>query len=117
MDEKWSPTKRYGSKSYSKGRSKRRLASGQENSYSSPSDLAQYLIKVLSREPDSLEFECIEKNSWKSIISVTCDPSDLGRLIGKDGKTIGAIRNLVNAASAKFGKSLEIKQVINLIIT
>ncbi len=108
MDEKRRQTKRYGSKSYQKNW-ERRNSSGIEQSYSSPEDLAQYLIKVLSREPDSLEFEHIEKNSWKSVISVTCDPSDLGRLIGKDGKTINAIRNLVNAASNKFGKSLEIE--------
>ncbi|NJL18784.1 MAG: KH domain-containing protein [Bdellovibrionaceae bacterium] len=39
------------------------------------------------------------------------NPADIGRVIGKKGRTIGAIRNLVNAANTREGKRILVEVV------
>jgi predicted RNA-binding protein YlqC (UPF0109 family) len=42
-------------------------------------------------------------------LTVSCDPTVTGRLIGKDGKTISALRSLIRAAANRFGKRVDIE--------
>jgi predicted RNA-binding protein YlqC (UPF0109 family) len=39
-----------------------------------------------------------------SVYELRCHPKDVGKVIGKSGKTVGAIRNLVGALAARDGK-------------
>ncbi|WP_025209344.1 KH domain-containing protein [Hippea sp. KM1] len=39
-----------------------------------------------------------------TVIELSVDRDDLGKIIGKEGKTIKAIRTILNAASKKAGK-------------
>ncbi len=39
-----------------------------------------------------------------TVIELSVDKNDLGKIIGKEGKTIKAIRTILNAASKKSGK-------------
>ncbi|AEA34413.1 KH domain-containing protein [Hippea maritima] len=39
-----------------------------------------------------------------TVIELAVDKNDLGKIIGKEGKTIKAIRTILNAASKKAGK-------------
>ena len=113
MDQKRRPTKRYGSKPYKKGPGGR--SGGGRSRYpsrlidsSAPEDLAEYILKVLAREPDSLHFERSSFNPRRSRVSVKCDPAVTGRLIGKDGRTISALRALIKAAAGRYGKRVDI---------
>ncbi|MDR1094572.1 MAG: KH domain-containing protein [Clostridiales bacterium] len=49
-------------------------------------------------------------------ITVTLDKEDMGKVIGKQGKTAKAIRSVVRAASSRDGKrlSVEFKEKIEL---
>ena len=38
------------------------------------------------------------------VLELRVDKSDMGKVIGKQGKTVNAIRALLNAASGKAGK-------------
>jgi predicted RNA-binding protein YlqC (UPF0109 family) len=70
--------------------------------------LAEYILKVLAKEPDSLQFDRKTFGPRRSRVSVKCDPAVTGRLIGKDGRTISALRALIKAAAGRYGKRVDI---------
>jgi predicted RNA-binding protein YlqC (UPF0109 family) len=45
----------------------------------------------------------------RSRLVVTCDPSVTGRVIGKSGKTITALRELVRAIAMPLGRKVDIE--------
>ena len=73
-------------------------------------ELTEEIVKSLVVHPDSVsvkEFETEEENTM--LIQVMVDDSDMGRVIGKDGRCANAIRTLVQASSAlKDGKYIKI---------
>ncbi len=112
MDEKRRPGKRYSGKPYQKGRRPGygfRPNQSQLSNSTAAEDLAEYILKVLARDPDALQFERQQLNPGRCIVNVTCEPSVTGRLIGKDGKTISALRSLIRAAGTRYGKRVDIE--------
>ncbi|MBA3993128.1 MAG: hypothetical protein C0469_06325 [Cyanobacteria bacterium DS2.3.42] len=118
MDEKRGPAKRYSGKPFKKGGSGggRRPGgygvgrpSGPPSSSTAAEDLAEYILRVLARDPDALQFDRKMMGSRRCRLGVTCEPTITGRLIGKDGKTITALRNLVRAAASRHGKRVDIE--------
>jgi predicted RNA-binding protein YlqC (UPF0109 family) len=71
--------------------------------------LAEYILKILARDADSLQFDRQTLYPGRCRVSVTCEPSITGRLIGKDGKTISALRSLIRAAASRHGKRVDIE--------
>jgi len=63
-------------------------------------DLVEYLIKSLV---DNTEAEVITETEAddRTVITVKVDSADMGRVIGKDGRIIKSIREIVRAYSAK----------------
>ena len=62
-------------------------------------DLVQYLAKALATNPGAVEIaEKSDDNG--SILQLKVAREDLGRIIGKQGRTAKSIRALVNAAAA-----------------
>jgi uncharacterized protein len=61
------------------------------------------LIKALVDETDSVEVTETPRDS-AVVISVRVAASDMGRLIGREGRTIKALRSILYAASQKHGK-------------
>ncbi|MBN8660458.1 MAG: KH domain-containing protein [Candidatus Melainabacteria bacterium] len=113
MDEKRRPGKRYGSKPFKKGPRRFGSNSGRVRQpvidTTAPEDLAEYILKVLAKDPDALQFEREQLNPGRSRVNVTCDPLVTGRLIGKDGRTITALRSLIRAAASRYGKRVDIE--------
>ncbi len=68
--------------------------SGPPSSSTAAEDLAEYILRVLARDPDALQFDRKMMGSRRCRLGVTREPTITGRLIGKDGKTITALRNL-----------------------
>jgi|SRR5271170_2310856 len=108
MDENRRPGKRYGGRPYKKS-GDRRFGTSELASSTAPEELAEYILKVLAREPDALQFERETIHPGRSKVQVTCDPSITGRLIGKDGRTISALRSLIRAAANRYGKRIDIE--------
>jgi hypothetical protein len=69
----------------------------------------EYVVKGLAQKPDEVTVTPVEKTGM-TIYELRMNPSDVGRIIGRDGVTISAIRSLLIASSAKQGLrcSLEI---------
>ena len=61
-------------------------------------ELVQYLAKALATNPGSVEVKETFDNGT-SILQLKVAKEDLGRIIGKQGRTAKSIRALVNAAA------------------
>jgi predicted RNA-binding protein YlqC (UPF0109 family) len=62
-------------------------------------DLLRYLAKSLVSHPESVEIK-ETSNDDTSVFEVKVAKEDLGRIIGKQGRTAKSIRTLLNAAAA-----------------
>jgi hypothetical protein len=62
----------------------------------------EYVVKGLVKNPEEVTITPVDRNGM-TIYELRMDPSDVGRIIGKDGRTINAIRSLLTAGSARKG--------------
>lgn len=71
-------------------------------------ELATLLLKSLSTTPDNVVVEeKIEEN--KIYLSTKVDAADKGKVIGKDGCIIKAVRTVLSAAATKQDKKVTLK--------
>ncbi len=65
-------------------------------------DLVEYVVKLLVDKPE--EVVVTEIHSEKTtVIELKVAQSDIGKVIGKQGKTARALRTILNAAGRKVG--------------
>ncbi len=63
-----------------------------------PLDLVTFVLQNLVAEPERLEIT--SSSDGRSVqIEVTCAPDDVGRIIGRGGRVINAVRTLARAAA------------------
>jgi uncharacterized protein len=62
----------------------------------------EFIAKSLAEDPNAVEIEVSERQG-KVILSLSVGPNDMGRIIGRRGRTAQAIRALVGAAGARDG--------------
>ena len=60
----------------------------------------EYVVKGLVENPDAVTVTPVERNG-QTIFELRLDPKDVGRIIGRQGMTINAIRSLLQAGGAK----------------
>lgn len=72
------------------------------------SGLVEESVKLVVNEPDSVAVESANDRG-AVIYSVTVAPNDVGRVIGKDGRVVSSIRQLVGAAGAKANEKAIVK--------
>jgi predicted RNA-binding protein YlqC (UPF0109 family) len=65
--------------------------------------LIEHIAKSLVDDPAQVSVNQVEETGG-SVLELTVAPNDLGRVIGKQGRTARAMRNLLGAASLKFNK-------------
>jgi len=65
-------------------------------------DLIEYLVKSLVDNKDAVVITETEDDG-KTVITVKVESTDMGRVIGKDGRIIKSIREIFRAYSAKNG--------------
>jgi uncharacterized protein len=65
--------------------------------------LIEYVSKALVDMPDQVEVNEIE-GEQTTVLELKVDKSDLGKVIGKQGRTARALRTILNAASTKLRK-------------
>ncbi|MFT6562838.1 MAG: putative RNA-binding protein YlqC (UPF0109 family) [Limisphaerales bacterium] len=62
----------------------------------------EQVVKGLVDHPDAVAITELEQERT-TVYELRLDPTDVGRIIGKSGRTINAIRSLMQAGSAKAG--------------
>jgi predicted RNA-binding protein YlqC (UPF0109 family) len=72
-------------------------------------NLVKYIVCELVDDKESVVVETREESEKVSIINVTVNKDDVGKIIGRNGKIAGSIRTIVKSASAKSGKRFIVK--------
>ena len=62
----------------------------------------EYVVKNLIQNPEEVTVTPVERDGG-TVYELRMNPADVGRIIGRDGATINAIRSLLSAGSAKKG--------------
>jgi predicted RNA-binding protein YlqC (UPF0109 family) len=75
-------------------------------------DQLQNLVLILARslvdDPESVEVSGTETDS-RVDLELRVAPDDMGKIIGRQGRTIRAIRTVAKAASVKLGKRVNVE--------
>jgi predicted RNA-binding protein YlqC (UPF0109 family) len=66
-------------------------------------ELITYIAKALVDHPEEVEVSEVEGNQT-SVLELKVAKEDLGKVIGKQGRTARAMRTILSAASAKVKK-------------
>jgi predicted RNA-binding protein YlqC (UPF0109 family) len=72
-----------------------------------PLGVLNYLARSLSNDPEAVIIDTEERRGGLRL-SLHVAPDDMGRVIGRRGRTAQAIRTLVNVAGAKDGISASV---------
>jgi len=67
----------------------------------------EFVVKSLVDYPDEVKLECSESDEGAKI-QVRCRKEDIGKIVGKHGKTIMAIRSLVSGAAGRQRKRVSV---------
>lgn len=73
-------------------------------------ELLLYLAKLLVNNPEEVQVKEI-KGKRDITLQLIVNSNDLGRIIGKEGRIIKAIRTIVNTAAIKQGKKVAVELV------
>lgn len=67
-----------------------------------------YVVNSLVDNPAGVTVSTVDKDRT-STIQVACDKKDIGKIIGKNGKTIAAIRALTSGAAGRLGRRVNVE--------
>jgi predicted RNA-binding protein YlqC (UPF0109 family) len=73
-------------------------------------ELVQYLAKSLVNNPDAVEVRETEGET-ASVVELKVAKEDLGRIIGKQGRTAKSIRTILNAAASRTNRKVVLEIV------
>ena len=73
--------------------------------------LVKYVVGRFAENPDEVEYDVVDDGKTVNV-TITLSNSDMGKVIGRQGKIAKAIRTIVRAVSSKENKkyNLEIKE-------
>ena len=75
-----------------------------------PKDLITQIAQALVDHPEQVSVNEIESNNTV-IIELAVAKSDIGKVLGKEGRTANAIRSILNAMAGKTRKRLMLEIV------
>lgn len=67
-------------------------------------DAIEMIVKALVDESETVDVREVEQRNGSTLIEVRVAPTDVGKIIGKQGRTIRALRSLAKIAGAKKNK-------------
>ncbi len=71
-------------------------------------ELVEVMAKALVEHPEEVSVTETEKNG-ETIVELKVAPSDMGKVIGKQGRIAKAIRSVVKAAASKEEKKVVVE--------
>ena len=73
-------------------------------------ELISHIALALADKPEAIEVKEVERDDCQ-VIELHVAPDDLGKIIGKQGRTARAMRALLRAARPEMGKQLRLEIV------
>jgi uncharacterized protein len=73
-------------------------------------DVLDYIARNLVDDPDAVQIEVVE-NGDAVTFRLTVAPDDMGKIIGRRGRTARAIRDVMRAAGTKAGRQATVEIV------
>ncbi|MBM7116736.1 KH domain-containing protein [Archangium primigenium] len=70
--------------------------------------LILYLVRSLVDHPDQVALRASEVDGAR-LYELKVSPEDVGKVIGRDGRTVGALRTLIGAAAQKHGQKVRLE--------
>lgn len=75
-------------------------------------EFIEYLVKNLVDFPESVNVRCYEKEKEKEVlVEVSVAPSDIGKVVGRKGSTIKALRTIAVMVCARLGCRVRVEIV------
>ncbi len=74
-------------------------------------ELLEYLAKSITTKPDAVEITEEKSEGGFLLLKLKVDPEDMGLVIGKGGKIIRAIRNLIRIKAIREGSRVDVELV------
>jgi uncharacterized protein len=69
-----------------------------------------YVVRALVDNPTEVKVDINEMSNGQ-VINIRCRQTDIGKIIGKNGKTIMAIRSLVTGAASRLNQQINVEVV------
>ena len=66
--------------------------------------LLEYLVRSLVDEPDEVSVERVEEDDGTVVLELRVAEDDAGKVIGRGGRTVAALRTVVKAAAVRDGQ-------------
>ena len=67
-------------------------------------DLLAYLARALVDHPDQVSVDSYDEEDGALVLELHVAEDDVGKVIGRSGRTINALRTVVRASSARLGR-------------
>jgi len=71
-------------------------------------DMVEFIAKALVDHPEAVHVRQIE-GERAIVIEVKVAPDDVGKIIGKQGRIVNALRTVVKAAAVRTGKRVTVE--------
>lgn len=72
-------------------------------------ELLRYMVNSLVSKPEQVEITVDDESEKTKVVTVKVDPSDMGKVIGRNGKVATAIRTIVKSVTTKENKRYIVK--------
>lgn len=73
-------------------------------------EFIEYIVKNLVDEPDSVSVTC-DQNEKGVFVQLRVSPDDVGKVVGRKGLTIKALRTIVLSVCARLGYRVQLELV------
>jgi predicted RNA-binding protein YlqC (UPF0109 family) len=67
-------------------------------------DLLEYLARVLVDKPEEVSVESFEEDDGTVVLELHVAEDEAGKVIGRGGRTVAALRTVMKAASVRHGR-------------
>jgi predicted RNA-binding protein YlqC (UPF0109 family) len=73
-------------------------------------ELVEEITKALVDHPEGVQVKCVD-GAQVSVVELRVHPEDVGKVIGRQGRTVKAIRTVLGAAGMKANKRFTLEIV------
>jgi len=67
-----------------------------------------YVVRALVDNPDAVQVESVPDEKG-TVFQVRCEKGDIGKVIGRSGRTIAAIRSLASGAAGRIAQKVRVE--------